>query len=150
MRDGARKKNKKWQQLNFMSATINETLTLETAVCWKCGIMYAVPSHFLKMKQEDKSTFYCPNGHGGVFGELTSDTLKRQLEIALRDASAAKMREQSEREQKWAAETERDRVKRASAQMKKRIAAGVCPCCNRTFENLQRHIHAKHPDFSAK
>lgn len=22
-----------------------------------------------------------------------------------------------------------------------------CPCCNRTFQNLQRHMTSKHPDY---
>jgi hypothetical protein len=24
----------------------------------------------------------------------------------------------------------------------------VCPCCNRTFSNLQRHMAHKHPQFA--
>jgi hypothetical protein len=31
--------------------------------------------------------------------------------------------------------------------MRKRIQSGVCPCCNRTFENLGRHMKSKHPAF---
>jgi chemotaxis response regulator CheB len=30
---------------------------------------------------------------------------------------------------------------------KKRVANGVCPCCNRTFKQLARHMKAKHPEF---
>ncbi len=32
--------------------------------------------------------------------------------------------------------------------VKKRAANGVCPCCNRTFSDLARHMKAKHPDFA--
>jgi hypothetical protein len=131
-----------------MSTTITEQVTLETTTCWKCGITHAVPSHFLKSRQQDKQTFYCPNGHGGAFTESESERLRKQLEAAQREASAAKTREQSEREQRWAAEADRDKAIRANSRLKKRAAAGVCPCCNRTFENLQRHMHTKHPDFS--
>lgn len=28
--------------------------------------------------------------------------------------------------------------------------AGVCPCCSRSFENLQRHIASQHPTFGAE
>lgn len=31
--------------------------------------------------------------------------------------------------------------------MKNRVANGVCPCCNRHFENLERHMKGQHPDF---
>lgn len=31
---------------------------------------------------------------------------------------------------------------------KKRIANGVCPCCNRHFVNLERHMTGKHPDYT--
>jgi hypothetical protein len=27
------------------------------------------------------------------------------------------------------------------------VANGVCPCCNRTFQNLARHMAGKHPDY---
>ncbi|HEX9950777.1 MAG TPA: hypothetical protein VGB53_03340 [Rubricoccaceae bacterium] len=30
--------------------------------------------------------------------------------------------------------------KGAHTRTKKRIAAGVCPCCNRTFQDLARHM----------
>lgn len=30
---------------------------------------------------------------------------------------------------------------------KKRIANGVCPCCNRSFANLERHMAGQHPDY---
>jgi hypothetical protein len=30
---------------------------------------------------------------------------------------------------------------------RKRSAAGTCPCCNRTFANMGRHMKTKHPEF---
>jgi hypothetical protein len=30
-----------------------------------------------------------------------------------------------------------------------RVSAGVCPCCNRTFQNVARHMKTKHPDIAA-
>ncbi len=44
---------------------------------------------------------------------------------------------------------ERERAQRVSNQysrMRKRIQNGVCPCCNRTFQNLARHMASEHPD----
>lgn len=31
--------------------------------------------------------------------------------------------------------------------LRNRAAAGVCPCCNRTFEQLGRHMTTKHPEY---
>jgi hypothetical protein len=28
-----------------------------------------------------------------------------------------------------------------------RVASGVCPCCNRSFVNLRRHMKTQHPEF---
>lgn len=131
-----------------MSAIVTEQVTLETTQCWKCGVTHAVPSYLLRMRREDKQTFYCPNGHGGVFAKSTAEELREQLARAEREASAARMRENSEREQRQAAEAERDKTIRANRKLKKRVSAGVCPCCNRTFTNLGRHMHTQHPAFS--
>lgn len=45
---------------------------------------------------------------------------------------------------------ERESVKAQSTRLRKvkdRVKNGVCPCCNRTFVNLQRHMHTKHPSY---
>lgn len=34
-----------------------------------------------------------------------------------------------------------------NTRLKNRIAAGVCPCCNRSFQNVARHMAGQHPDF---
>lgn len=41
-----------------------------------------------------------------------------------------------------------DETKAAHTRTKNRIAKGVCPCCSRTFLDLQRHMQTKHPDFT--
>lgn len=35
-----------------------------------------------------------------------------------------------------------------TTKLKNRIAKGVCPCCQRSFQNLKRHMESQHPDFS--
>ena len=67
------------------------------------------------------------------------------------------MKETSEREK---LRRERDQLKQQLAykddeiaakgkqltRLQKRIHAGVCPCCNRTFTNVARHMKTKHPN----
>lgn len=31
--------------------------------------------------------------------------------------------------------------------LKRRVSNGVCPCCNRSFADLHRHMTEKHPDY---
>ena len=51
---------------------------------------------------------------------------------------------------RWKDEPERSRsaIKGQLTRAKRRISKGVCPCCNRTFQNLANHISEKHPDYS--
>lgn len=39
---------------------------------------------------------------------------------------------------------------RKALEIKKRVGNGVCPCCNRTFENLSRHMSCKHPEYKTE
>ena len=74
--------------------------------------------------------------------------LRRERDKAARDAAWYKERLMNER-----AANERT-VRRLNAQranvtkLKKRISAGVCPCCTRTFSNLSRHMATQHPDYT--
>ena len=34
-----------------------------------------------------------------------------------------------------------------ATRMKNRIKVGVCPCCNRTFQDLAKHMASQHKDF---
>ena len=42
---------------------------------------------------------------------------------------------------------DRHAAKGQISKLKKRASAGVCPCCNRSFQNLRRHMGNKHPEF---
>ena len=39
------------------------------------------------------------------------------------------------------------RTRKELHSVKARVAHGVCPCCNRTFKQLARHMKTKHPDY---
>ena len=38
--------------------------------------------------------------------------------------------------------------KAAKTRLKNRVGKGVCPCCNRSFANLKRHMASQHPEFA--
>jgi hypothetical protein len=111
---------------------------LEVTVC-TCGVLFAVPEKLLDQRRYDGESFYCPHGHSLSFkGERTTQE--------------AKLRRANERNAQLTAENDQlDASRRAykgqATRLRKRAAGGVCPCCNRTFKELGRHMKDQHPDF---
>lgn len=117
----------------------------ETIICCsECGIRYAVPEPWRKSRIEDKATFYCPNGHTQKYGyDWEADRLRRELDRAKQNAAYLNDRIKQEQNEKIV-------LKGQITKLKKRVASGVCPCCNRSFVELQKHIATKHPEFRAE
>ena len=121
--------------------------TLEEHACGKCGIRFAAPSQWWDQKRETGEGWYCPNGHSRVFAEPESVKMRRERDrlaqrVAERDDEIKRQRELRE-----AAERREAAQKANVTKLKKRAGAGVCPCCNRTFLALQKHMQQKHPKF---
>lgn len=102
------------------------------------GFDFAMSRTFYDETQRTKRTWYCPMGHPRAWrGKTTEQSLKDarakathlqdQLRAAVRDAEASRV------------QLLRDRA---------RFANGVCPCCNRFFDNVHRHMSSKHPDYT--
>lgn len=113
---------------------------VSTGACPTCGIPVIVTSNFERHRRLDKQTFYCPSGHPQSFRTSEIDELKAQLE---RKAGELK----SVTEQLNQACRSRDAYKGRVTAIKNRVQNGVCPCCNRTFQNLMGHMKTKHPDW---
>lgn len=129
--------------------TVDTQIKIETTECCACGIVFGVPSWFLKSRREDKKLFYCPNGHTLSYTESSSDILKREIEKLKSDKHEVEIA-------RWRLHDEltvrQEEVKKLQASIKrrnKRIAAGVCPCCNRTFQDLANHMQSKHPEMAS-
>jgi len=127
--------------------------TFEIVHCYKCGIAFGMPQDFQQRRLNDKQSFYCPAGHGQVYGGPTdrdrAQKLAGQLDIE-------RSRVDSERRQRAAVERKIDYQKRARKsvstrlqKVKVRVGHGVCPCCNRTFKALADHMATKHPTYAA-
>lgn len=87
--------------------------------------------------------FYCLAGHPQYFTE--SDEVKiKKLERQLANERASHDQTRADRD---ATERRRRAEKGAKTRIKNRVGRGVCPCCNRSFENLGRHMQSKHPEF---
>ena len=119
-------------------------ISLETVLCSRCGLLYAMPEALIAAAREKghgEITWRCPNKscsaknwgyHGKSEAEKERDRAAR-LSAEL-DQAKASLRAQ----------------KGATTKAKKRHAAALCPCCNRSFVQLRRHMQAKHPDYEPK
>lgn len=112
---------------------------LEEITCWVCGIKFAMPRPYSQRKRENGGGFSCPNGDRLAFGESELDKIRRerdrlQQRIAQKDDDIS------------AAERRVTAAKGQITRLKNRANAGVCPCCNRTFSNMARHMKTQHPD----
>lgn len=131
-------------------ATFATSTELTTVDCGKCGGTYAIQERYRQNKYETGGSWTCPycKTGWGYSGNSENEKLKRQLE-AERDAV---VRERQKHDQTKAelreTESRRRAEKAAKTRIKNRVAHGVCPCCNRTFKDLQAHMQTKHPDYA--
>lgn len=112
--------------------------------CGGCGIPFYVPTKWFDSRIKNKGKYSCPNGCNRVFiGKTETDVLQEKLD-------ALKKQKDKEREelQNKLLDTMCEKMK--LEKQLKRIHKGVCPCCNRSFQNLKRHIETKHPELKIK
>lgn len=121
--------------------TITKTVELTEGCCAVCGIDYAVPKDWLQQKINDKGEFYCPNGHCRVFTNESHYEKEQRLEREKLQIEERAKRLQSDNN---ILRNEIENEKRKLEKLNIRINNGVCPHCNRTFQNLKRHIQCKH------
>ncbi len=123
-----------------MSATFTEFITLEKVSCGNCGGFYALSLEFLNERRKLSGGWtcpYCKQFRGFWDSEL--DKARKELEAAQVALRAAKCE----------AINARDDAEKSEAKLKRkmnRVSKGVCPCCNRMFSNLARHMASKHPE----
>jgi septal ring factor EnvC (AmiA/AmiB activator) len=115
-------------------------VTVET--CCNCGIEFAMQDSLYEARKRDGKQFYCPNGHGQHYTESLQRKYERLKQENARLADEA--REALQAKQK--AEGELKKSEREVKRINTRVQAGVCTCCNRTFQNLARHMKTKHPN----
>jgi hypothetical protein len=121
--------------------TVTERVTLTVTRCINCGVQFAAPDYFVTARQNDGKSFYCPNGHSLCWHETEADKLRKRLE-------RSEARERHALDQLQATERSRAALRGVVTKTKKRVGNGVCPCCNRTFQNLARHMAGKHPEYA--
>lgn len=109
----------------------------ENEECIKCGVPFAIPHYFKENKMRTHELFYCPNGHGQYYsGKNAEEKLKDEITSLQERLNNTLTRE--------------NELRVINDKLQKRIGAGVCPCCKRTFKQLANHMKHKHPDYIKK
>jgi NMD protein affecting ribosome stability and mRNA decay len=122
-----------------MALPFYASIALTEIVCGQCGIKFAVPEDWRAAKQETGDGWYCPNGHCRAYTESDAAKYRRLLQ----EEKDRHIKTLSRLNQ---AEASEQKITKELSRVKKRVHSGVCPCCNRTFQQLARHMKAKHPE----
>jgi hypothetical protein len=125
-------------------AEAKEVIDFVLEECCNCGTPFMIPKRLQKQLINNQNTFYCPSGHPQSYcGKTEAQKLKEKLDLL--------QQESQQNEQKWMDKyLDEVSVKQKLEKQLKRVHNGVCPCCNRSFQNLKRHIDTMHPELNKK
>lgn len=116
---------------------LSGSTTMITETCYRCGVVFAMTKDYRDNRLRKRDSFHCPNGHSQAYTGKTAEKKleeSRARELALQDQLSASIRDN-------------EAIKAALLRDRGRFAAGVCPCCSRSFDNVRRHMVTKHPDY---
>ncbi|MFI4881766.1 MAG: hypothetical protein ACIAQU_04185 [Phycisphaerales bacterium JB064] len=122
--------------------------TFHVVACYTCGTNFGINDGMYRRAVRDKKgSVYCP-----ACGSSTCWTGETQDQKRARLAEEQLQRERAQHDQTKAelshTENQRRAEKAAKTRLKNRVAHGVCPCCNRTFQNLAQHMANQHPEYA--
>lgn len=130
-------------------STFAEVVTFRTLNCASCSIQYAITEEKMADLRKTGETFYCPNGHKNFYRDNENDQARRERDrLKQENARLAEAAEFARRDRDVAtrqASAARGQVTR----LKNAAAAGACPCCDRRYTHLRKHMDKHHPQFVA-
>lgn len=130
------------------TGTINIIETFNVHCCTECGVSYALTAAFEDRRRDDHKTFHCPNGHRQHYP--SKNDAEKAREEAERERQRAERLQQQLRRREEDLQSERRQHSATKGQLtktRKRAAHGTCPCCKRSFANVQRHVSSQHPEY---
>lgn len=102
--------------------------------CCSCGAHFGIDSDSKAKRHKDGNVFYCPNGHELIYN-IKPDETKNKL---IRAAAQLEASERREREL---------RSRNVVTRLKNRASRGICPCCDKEFSVLKKHMKSQHPGY---
>jgi predicted RNA-binding Zn-ribbon protein involved in translation (DUF1610 family) len=124
------------------------TETFHVVSCYTCGVSFGIVEEMYNRAVKNKEgSVYCPAcGNQTCWrGETEAQRLQKELDCEKARRADDKRYLESRIE---SANNHLRAEKAAKTRIKNRVANGVCPCCNRTFVNLQNHMKSQHPAFT--
>jgi hypothetical protein len=121
-------------------------IEIMVVACATCFVPFGISAELQEKRQNDHEAFYCPSGHDNYYSGPSQ--YERRAKEAEQAQLAAQAKLNEERHLRLVAENALKKETQKRKKIEKRIAAGVCPCCNRTFEDLQKHMQTKHKGYA--
>lgn len=115
--------------------------------CGTCGVLHTIPESKYNSCHAEGGFWTCPNGHSRGWEKGADQSEMAQLR---RERDRLKQQIAQKDDELRSAEASRRAAVGQVTKMRNRVKNGVCPCCNRTFSNLARHMTSKHPEFKAE
>lgn len=102
--------------------------------------------------RENGATFHCMWGHLNHYpaGKTRDQILREERDEAIRQRNLETQRAARLREERDAANRSLVAQRAATTRLRNRVKNGLCPCCNRSFVQLARHMATQHPTFKAQ
>jgi len=132
-----------------MSVVAELQVALEDINCCNCGFVFWVPVTMYNQWRRKHNSFFCPSCDCSQSYSGKSDIEKEREKVKKAEERTQRALADAN-EQRLLLEKQKNKTraeKAAKTRLKNRIAAGVCPCCHRTFKQLVAHMKNKHPDF---
>jgi hypothetical protein len=114
--------------------------------CINCDCEFYISPRMNEQRRKDKQSFYCPNGHAQAFVEGEADKLRRERDRLKQENSRLQENELRLAREASELETKLQEAKKKHSEKMRRVHAGNCPHCKRTFSNVARHMKSKHPN----
>ena len=140
--------------MTTFTQTINETFHVVS--CASCGVRFGIEGGlYRRVVTKAEGTIYCPAcGCQSHWAESEATKKIRELEqqVQRERQQADQMKASRDFHKECASRSEHKARALKGVVTKKRkqldrVSKGVCPCCNRSFVDLRRHMEAKHPTF---
>jgi hypothetical protein len=125
---------------------------MKTVKCCRCEERFGLEEETLALLKRSQQRFHCPWGHPQHFpaGKSELEKMEEALDAERRARQRAEQNAAYEASRAARIKASRNAYKGQVTRLRTRAKAGICPCCNRHFEQLERHMAAKHPDFQTE
>lgn len=142
-------------------------LPMISRACPVCHVEYALPTALYESARLTGSSWFCPNGHKLAFPKKAQEAppappkasaytdalkaanaaLKARVAALEADCACALDMAETEFEERQRLQHRLSSARSRAKSLRREQNGGVCPWCHNRFDNLRRHLAAKHNGF---